>query len=292
MLCQPAEALLRRGHCRRRSRDARLTALRADLVQLADLQELDQSTIGRAGPVLASGTFGPGTTLRGSDRAAPIAIVQNATAIRGGRVMNSTSSLNGSSVWVRPAGAGLACGRGRAAGSGSPFGSGSVRSWAGGSSGSRTGWVTSTWSGFAFLRLRTAAVRGRAPRPPAGLGLVGCVRAEAVVGSSTGPTSPAAAVVSDGDRTDRAVRAVRAVRGGRGVGSSAAGLGVSAVVVELEPRRRAHDGAPRRSGAPLTPRDGDDADMLRSAADGGTRRVSRCRGCPVTSRRPLRADSA
>ena len=215
-------------------------------------------------------------------------------AVRGGRGVGSSAAglgvsavvveleprrragLNGSSVWVRPAGAGLACGRGRAAGSGSPFGSGSVRSWAGESSGSHPGWVTSTWSGFAFLRLRTAAVRGRALRPPAGLGLVGCVRAEAVVGSSTGPTSPvAAAVVSDGDRTDRAVRAVR---GGRGVGSSAAGLGVSAVVVELEPRRRAHDGAPRRSGAPLTPRDGDDADMLRSAADGGTRRVSRCRG--------------
>ena len=263
-------------HCRRRSRDARLTALRADLVQLADLQELDQSTIGRAGPVLASGAFGPGTTLRGSDRAAPIAIVQKATAIRGGRVMNSTSSLNGSSVWVRPAGAGLACGRGRAAGSGSPFGSGSVGLWAGESSGSHRGWVTSTWSGFAFLRLRTAAVRGRVLRLPACLGLVGCVRAEAVVGLSTGPTSPvAAAVVSDGDRTDRAVRAVH---GGRGVGSSTAGLGVSAVVVELEPRRRAHDGAPRRLGAPLAPRDGDDADMLRSAADGATRRVSRCRG--------------
>jgi hypothetical protein len=177
------------------------------------------------------------------------------------------AGLNGSSVWGRPAGVGPACGRGRAAGLGSPFGSGSVRSWAGGSSGSRTGWVASTWSGFAFLRLRTAAVRGRALPPLAGLGLVGWVRAEAVVGSSTGPGSPVAAAAVVSDRGDRG-----------GVRSSADGLGVSAVVAELEPRRRADDCAPRRSGAPLAPRDGDDADVLRSAADAGTRRASGCRG--------------
>jgi hypothetical protein len=194
--------------------------------------------------------------------------------------MNSTSSLNGSSVWVCPAGAGPAGGRGIAAGSGSPFGSGSVRPWAGGSSGSCTGWVTSTWSGFAFLRLRTAAVRGRGLRPPAGLGgLVGCVRAEAVVGSSTGPACSSvavAAVVSD--RGDRGDSGDSGDWGERGVRSSADGLGVSAVVVELEPRCRADDRAPRRSGAPLAPRDGDDADVLRSAADAGTRHPSRCCG--------------
>ena len=187
--------------------------------------------------------------------------------------------LTGSSVWVRPVGAGPACGRGRAAGSGSPFGSGGVRSWAGGSSGSRTGWVTSAgmvsglsaaasapdvedarsppsrparsapmrtrptstrrpsgWSGFAFLRARAAAVRGRGLPPPVGLGRVGGVRAGAVMGSSTGPafsSVAAAAVVSDrGDRGDRGDW------GDRGVRLSAGGLGVSVVVVEGVPRRR------------------------------------------------------
>ena len=225
--------------------------------------------------------------------------------------------LTGSSVWVCPVGAGPACGRrGRAAGSGSPFGSGCVRSWAGGLSGSCTGWVTSVemvsglsaaasapdvedartspkrparsapirtrpsstrrpsgWSGFAFLRARAAAVRGRALAPPVGFGRVGGVSAEAAMASSTcaAPSDAAAPAVFD--------RRNRGAWGDRGVRLSAVGLGVPAVVVGVEPRRRA-DGAPRRLSGPCGPPcDGDDTDVLCSAPDAGTRRASRCRGC-------------
>jgi hypothetical protein len=128
-------------------------------------------------------------------------------------------------------------------------------------------------SGFAFLRARAAAVRGRGRPPPVGFGRVGGVRAGAVIGSSTGPafsSGAAAAVVSD--------RGGRGDWGDRGVRPSAGGLGVSVVVVEVEPRRRA-DGAPRRSSGPRAPCDGDDADVCCSAPAAGTRRVSRCRGC-------------
>ena len=179
---------------------------------------MGSSTCAWSAAALSSSTGGP----RGPS--APGGVVEGSRGVGVG--------LTGSSVWVRPVGAGPACGRGRAAGSGSPFGSGCVRSWAGGSSGSCTGWVTSAgmvsglsaaasapdvedarsppsrparsapirtrptstrrpsgWSGFAFLRARAAAVRGRGLPSPVGLGGVGCVRAEAVMGSSTGTAS-------------------------------------------------------------------------------------------------------
>jgi hypothetical protein len=156
-----------------------------------------------------------------------------------------------------------------------PFGSGCVRSWVGRSSGSRAGWVRPSWSGFAFLRARAAAVRGRALAPPVGFGRVGGVSAEAVMGSSTWAAPPDAAAPAVFDRRDRGAWGDWGVRGVR---LSAGGLGVSAVVVEVEPRRRA-DGAPRRSSGPCAPCDGDDADVWCSAPDAGTRRASRCRGC-------------
>jgi hypothetical protein len=154
-----------------------------------------------------------------------------------------------------------------------PFGSGCVRSWVGRSSGSRAGWVRPSWSGFAFLRARAAAVRGRALAPPVGFGRVGGVSAEAAMASSTcaAPSDAAAPAVFD--------RRNRGAWGDRGVRLSAVGLGVPAVVVGVEPRRRA-DGAPRRLSGPCGPPcDGDDTDVLCSAPDAGTRRASRCRGC-------------